>query len=55
MGKYILQRLVLGVPTLFGLTLLIFFVFRVLIPVDVVDVATFDTETIDLELGKSVV
>lgn len=52
MGKYIIQRLVLGVPTLLGLTLFIFFVFRVLIPVDVVDVATFDAETVDPALEQ---
>ena len=52
MGKYVLQRVVLGVPTLLGLSMFIFFVFRVLIPVDVVDVATFDTETIDPELEQ---
>ncbi len=49
MGKYIIQRLVLGIPTLLGLTLLIFFTFRVIVPVDVIDVAVFDTEVVDEE------
>ncbi len=52
MGKYLLQRLALSLPTLLGLTLVVFFVFRVLIPVDVIDVATFETETDDQELQQ---
>lgn len=47
MGKYIVRRLLLAVPTLIGLTLLIFFVMRVIIPVDVVDIASAVTENID--------
>lgn len=52
MTKYIAQRLVLSIPTLFGLTLLIFFLFRVLIPVDVVDIASAETESDDPELEQ---
>jgi ABC-type dipeptide/oligopeptide/nickel transport system permease component len=35
--KYIAQRLTLAIPTLLGLSMLIFFLLRVIIPVDVVD------------------
>ncbi|MGE3855983.1 MAG: ABC transporter permease, partial [Dehalococcoidia bacterium] len=37
MSKYIAQRLMLSVPTILGLTLIVFFVLRVLTPVDAVD------------------
>ncbi|MDA0353828.1 MAG: ABC transporter permease [Chloroflexi bacterium] len=37
MSKYIAQRLLLAVPTVLGLTMLVFFVLRVLVPVDAVD------------------
>jgi peptide/nickel transport system permease protein len=47
--KYLVQRLILAVPTLLGLTLLIFFLLRVIIPVDVVDIASGETEQVDEE------
>jgi peptide/nickel transport system permease protein len=50
--KYIAQRLMLAIPTLLGLTLLIFFLIRVLIPIDVVDLATSDAEVSDPELEQ---
>jgi peptide/nickel transport system permease protein len=50
--KYIAQRLVLSIPTLLGLTIFIFFLFRVLVPVDVVDIASAETETDDPELEQ---
>ena len=37
MQRYIIQRLLLAVPTLFGLTLLVFVALRVVLPTDVVD------------------
>ena len=37
MSKYIAQRLMLSVPTILGLTMIVFFVLRVLTPVDAVD------------------
>ena len=52
MTKYIAQRLVLSIPTLLGLTIFIFFLFRVLVPVDVVDIASAETETDDPELEQ---
>ncbi len=49
MTKYLVQRLILAVPTLLGLTILIFFLLRVIIPVDVVDIASGETEQVDPE------
>ena len=37
MQRYIIQRLLLAVPTLFGLTVLVFVALRVVLPTDVVD------------------
>jgi peptide/nickel transport system permease protein len=37
MQHYVMQRLLLAVPTLFGLTLLVFFALRVVLPTDVID------------------
>ena len=37
MGKYALKRLVLAIPTILGLTMLVFFVVRVVVPIDAVD------------------
>jgi peptide/nickel transport system permease protein len=37
MQRYIIQRLLLAVPTLFGLTVLVFVALRVILPTDVVD------------------
>jgi peptide/nickel transport system permease protein len=37
MQRYIIQRLLLAVPTLFGLTILVFVALRVVLPTDVVD------------------
>jgi peptide/nickel transport system permease protein len=39
---YIIQRLLLAIPTLFGVTLLVFLVLRVLVPGDAVDVILAD-------------
>jgi peptide/nickel transport system permease protein len=50
--KYVIQRLALGVPTLLGLTVLVFVLIRVLIPVDVVDLASADAEVVDPELEQ---
>ena len=47
MSKYIFQRLLLAVPTLLGLTIGVFFLIRVLVPVDMVDVASAQTEVQD--------
>jgi len=44
-GKYITQRIVLSIPTLIGLTLLIFILVRVLMPVDAIDLAMAAAET----------
>jgi len=52
MSSYIAQRLVLAIPTLIGLTALIFFVFRVLIPIDVVDWAVAQNEVVDPALEE---
>jgi len=48
MSKYIVQRLVLSVPTILGLTVVVFFLIRALVPVDMVDVATSQTGGRDL-------
>ncbi|MPZ98925.1 MAG: ABC transporter permease subunit [Dehalococcoidia bacterium] len=45
MLQYALHRLALAVPTLFGLTVVIFIAIRVLMPVDVVDVLLGETDT----------
>ena len=37
MGRYVAQRLLLSIPTLVGLTIAVFFVVRVVVPVDSVD------------------
>ena len=37
MGRYVAQRLLLAVPTLIGLTIVVFFIVRVVVPVDSVD------------------
>jgi peptide/nickel transport system permease protein len=37
MQRYIIQRLLLAIPTLFGLTILVFVALRVVLPTDVVD------------------
>ena len=37
MAKYVGQRLLLAIPTLVGLTLVVFFVLRIVVPVDAVD------------------
>ena len=50
MQRYLGQRLALMIPSLVGLTIIIFFVIRVLIPVDAVDLASADTEIDDPEL-----
>ena len=52
MQKYIAHRLMLAIPTLFGLTVLIFILIRVLIPIDVVDLASADAEISDPELEQ---
>jgi len=45
MGQYIVQRIALMVPTLIGLTAVIFFALRVLVPTDAIDLA-YDTDDI---------
>lgn len=39
MGRYVLQRVMLTVPTLFGLTLLIFLALRLIVPIDAFELA----------------
>lgn len=47
MLQYAVQRIALAIPTVFGMTLLIFFMFRVLMPVDGVDLTTASAEVSD--------
>ena len=47
MAKYLVQRLALAVPTLLGLTILVFFLLRVVIPIDSVDFASASAGTTD--------
>ena len=47
MGRYALQRLLLSVPTLLGLTLVVFVVIRVIVPVDAVDLKFAGAEVND--------
>jgi len=47
MSKYLVQRLVLSVPTVLGLTILIFFLLRTVIPIDAVDFAFASAEASD--------
>ncbi len=49
MAKYALQRLILAIPTVIGLTLVIFFLVRVAVPVDAVDIASAASESVDVE------
>ncbi len=49
MGSYAAQRVILMVPTLIGLTVLIFFALRVLIPADAVDLAFGEPDIPDPE------
>jgi peptide/nickel transport system permease protein len=46
-GRYTTQRLSLAIPTLVGLSLVIFVILRVVMPVDAVDLATADAEIVD--------
>lgn len=48
MLKYAIHRLMLAIPTIVGLTLVIFFLVRVVVPVDSVDIASAGRETVDL-------
>lgn len=47
MAQYISQRLLLAVPTLIGLTIVVFFVVRVIVPVDAVDLKFASLGTAD--------
>ena len=52
MGKYVAQRLLLSIPTLIGLTLVVFFVLRVVIPIDAVDLKFASAGVSDPEKAK---
>ncbi len=52
MAKYVAQRLLLSIPTLIGLTLVVFFVLRVVIPIDAVDLKFASAGVSDPEKAK---
>ena len=49
---YVLQRLALTIPTVFGLTVLVFFLLHAVIPTDTVDILTAFHGTTDPELAQ---
>ena len=53
MGQYIAQRAALAVPTLFGLSILVFVLLKIVMPIDAVDYAFADTEVGDDPVRKA--
>src|SRR5690606_35868157 len=53
MGRYIVQRLLLSIPTIIGLSLVVFLLIRLAIPYDLIDVLLADSATSDPKLRET--